>query len=270
MTVVPAGRFSMTRKMAMDGRKDDDPEGIRKTRPERGVDFPLPFALGTYPVTRREYEFFIEETRRRVEGGCHIQYNGVWVLDKTKDWQHPGFSQTESDPVVCVNWSDAQDYIQWLKEKTRASPYDDAPNPYRLPTYEEIEYAMRAGTTTLYYWGETPRRDKANFGKTKCVPCGPMREGGDRWLYTSPVGSFPANPWGLYDMAGNVWEWVDHCRADPKAQPHMECQLQVLHGGSWLTNPEYLQSGERSSALIQHRNNEIGFRVARTLSGSRP
>lgn len=270
VTVVPAGHFIMTRKGAGDGRKDDDPEGIRKTRPERAVDIPVPFGLGTYPVTRHEYGVFVRETRRPLGGGCHTQYRGVWVPDPTKDWQYPGFNQTEEDPVVCVSWYDALDYIRWLNEKVRAARYDDAPNPYRLPTWEEMEYATRAGTATIYYWGDIPRRDQANYGQTKCFPCGPMREGADRWLYTSPVGSFPANPWGLYDMAGNVWEWAEYCRADPHVVPPRVCRVQILHGGSWLTNPEYLQIGERSSAAMQHKNNGIGFRVARTLSASHP
>lgn len=270
VTVVPAGHFTMMRKAAYDGRKDDDPEGMRKIRPERPVDIPTPFGLGTYPVTRREYGIFVRETRRPVEMGCHTQYQNVWVLDAGKDWRHPGFAQTDQDPVVCVNWNDARDYVRWLNERARASRYDDTPEPYRLPKWEEIEYATRAGTATLYYWGDTPRRDEANYGQTKCLPCGPMQEGADRWLYTSPVGSFPSNPWGLYDMAGNVWEWVEYCRADPKTSPPKKCNYQYVHGGSWLTNPEYLQTGEVADVGVQHRNNETGFRVARTLSASHP
>ena len=270
MTIIPAGHFTMTRKKAGDGRKDDDPEGMRKTRAELEVDIPTPFSLGTYPVTRREYGTFVKETHRKVTKGCHTQYQGVWVLDATKDWQHPGFPQTEEDPVVCVSWNDAQDYIQWLNQKVREPPYDAVQNPYRIPTWEEIEYATRAGTTTAYYWGDTPRRDRANYGKDTCFPCGPMKEGSDHWLYTSPIGSFPANPWGLHDITGNVWQWAESCRNNLKASPPIECRYEVLHGGSWLTNPEYLQTGERSSVAIGHRNVEIGFRVARTLSTLKP
>jgi formylglycine-generating enzyme required for sulfatase activity len=270
MTELPAGHFTMTRKAAADGRKDDDPEGMRSVHPARSVDIPAPFALGTYPVTRREYGSFVAETHRPVHRGCHIQYGGVWVPNAGDNWEHPGFVQTQDDPVVCVSWLDAQDYVRWLNEKVRALSYDKTPNPYRLPTWEEMEYATRAGTATLYYWGNTPRRDAANYGKATCFPCGPMQEGADRWLYTSPVGSFPASPWGLYDMAGNVWEWAEACRADPRATPPTECHWQMLHGGSWLTNPEYLQTGERSWAVVQHKNNAIGFRVARTMTASRP
>jgi formylglycine-generating enzyme required for sulfatase activity len=130
---------------------------------------------------------------------------------------------------------------------------------YRLPTWEELEYATRAGTTTLYYWGDEPRRDRANYGTDRCLPCAPRTEGEDRWLYTSPVGSFPPNPWGLFDMAGNVWQWAYRC-------PLGRCRIEGLHGGSWLTNPEYLQTGEYSTANMEHRNYHIGFRVARNLN----
>lgn len=269
MTVVPAGHFTMARKRARDGRKDDDPEGALKTLPEREFDIAA-FALGTYPVTRREYATFVRGTRRAVQPGCHLQHEGVWILDPTKDWGHPGFSQTEQDPVVCVNWNDAQDYVRWLNAKERPFPYDDTPDPYRLPTWEEKEYATGAGATSLYYWGDVPRRDHANYGKATCFPCGPMREGADQWLYTSPIGSFPPNPWGLFDMAGNVWQWVESCRTYMRERPVSECHSRVIHGGSWLTNPEYLQTGERSGATIDHRDNEIGFRVARTLGPVRP
>lgn len=269
ITVIPAGHFTVTRKVAGDGRKDDDPEGLRKVRPEKEVDMPSAFGLGTYPVTRREYEAFVRDTRRTEWKGCYVQFQGVWVWDEANDWRHPGFAQTDLDPVVCVTRNDALDYVRWLNEKPRTpSTYDDAANPYRLPGWTEIEYATRAGTTTLYYWGDTARRDRANYGKANCLPCGPMKEGADRWLYTSPVGSFPPNPWGLYDMAGNVWQWVQVCR--PKPGGSGSCVAEVLHGGSWLTHPEYLKTGEYSSADPRHANNQIGFRVARSLSASHP
>jgi len=268
VTVIPAGHFTMTYKEASDGRKEDDPEGQRKTHPARPVDLPVPFGLGTYPVTRRQYGIFVRETHRAIEKGCHVRQQGVWVPDETLDWQHPGFSQTEEDPVVCVSWNDAQDYIHWLNEQARAAPYDAAPGPYRLPTWEELEYATRAGTSTLYYWGNAPRRDQANYGQASCLPCGPQQQGSDQWLNTSPVGSFPANPWGLYDMAGNVWQWMEGCHGDPNSRPPMTCPFQLLHGGSWLTSPEYLQTGARSYALLPHRNYEVGFRIARTLASA--
>jgi sulfatase modifying factor 1 len=267
MMVIAPGKFTMTRKSARDGRKDDDPEGVPKSRASREVVIGEAFALGIYPVTRQEFGAYARETHRVTEKGCHVQRDGVWMFEARNDWEHPGFLQTRRDPVTCVNWNDALGYIQWLNAKRR-SREKDGPNalPYRLPTWEEAEYAARGGTTTSYYWGEQPRRDKANYGIERCLPCGPKREGADRWLYTSPVGSFPPNPFGLYDMVGNAWQWIQRCQPDPNAHPSKECRSQALYGGSWLTNPEYLRTGEYSSADIWHRNNEIGFRVARTLN----
>jgi formylglycine-generating enzyme required for sulfatase activity len=267
MVVVQGGHFTMTRKRASDGRKDDDPEALPKSRPAREVEISHPFAIGVYPVTRQEFGIFAQETRRTVEKGCHVQKEGVWVFDQRKDWRHPGFAQTARDPVTCVNWNDAQEYVRWLNGKLHAAAQEnDSAGTYRLPTWEEIEYAAGGGIKTAYYWGAQAQRDKANYGSEKCLPCRPEKQGADRWLYTSPVGSFPPNPFGLYDLAGNVWQWAEKCRADPNATPPIKCQAEILHGGSWLTNPEYLRTGEYTYADIRHRNNQTGFRVARTLN----
>ena len=267
MTVIPAGRFTMTRKSATDGRRDDDPEGTPKTRPAREVTIGSAFAIGVYPVTVQEFDVFVRDTHRPVEQGCYVQNEGTWVFDASKDWSHPGFTQSPRHPVTCVSWNDAQDYVQWLNGKSQESASKSAGmGRYRLPTWEEIEYAAAAGTTTSYYWGDQPQRDKANYGRDRCLPCGPYAQGADRWLYTSPVGSFPPNAFGLYDMAGNVWQWAQRCQPDPGSMPPKVCRSQVLHGGSWLSNPEYLRTGEYSLADVRHRNYHIGFRVLRTLS----
>ena len=267
LMIIPSGRFTMTRKRARDGRKDDDPEGFSKTQPAREVIIDEAFAIGIYPVTRYEFSIFIRETHRAIEKGCHVQRDGVWILDDSKDWIDPGFAQTPRDPVTCVSWEDAQAYIQWLNGKIGGAARSDSDSgPYRAPTWEEAEYAAGAGAVTPYYWGQRADHDQANYGADKCLPCRPKRQGADRWLYTSPVGSFPPNAFGLYDMAGNVWQWAQRCRPDAKDSSPGVCRSQVLHGGSWLTNPEYLLTGEYSYADARHRNNEIGFRVAKTLA----
>lgn len=267
MIVIPAGHFTMTRKAAIDGRKDDDPEGAPKRQPAREVDIKNAFALGIYPVTREEFSVFVRETHRTIEPGCYVQKDGVWILDESKNWIHPGFVQTDRHPVTCVSWNDAQEYVQWLNRKQHDSP-QKIPNSglYRLPTWEEIEYATGSGTTTPYYWGDQPQRDKANYGAEQCLPCSPKKEGADHWLYTSPVGSFPPNGFGLYDTAGNIHQWFQRCQPDSSATPPKVCRSQGLHGGSWLTDPEYLRTGHFSTADVRHRNNHIGFRVARPLS----
>ena len=268
MIVIPAGHFTMTRKSASDGRRDDDPEGARKRRPAREVDIVNAFAMSIYPVTRLQFGVFVHETHWTVKRkGCHVQRQGVWVFDERRAGGIPGFAQTARDPVTCVSWGDAQAYLQWLNAKRRDSALGGAnAEAYRLPAWEEIEYAASGGTTTLYYWGSQPRRDKANYGAEQCLPCGPKKEGADRWDYTSPVGSFPPNAFGLYDMAGNVWQWAERCSPDPNTAVAKDCRTEVLHGGSWLTNPEYLRTGEYNYADTRHRNYHIGFRVVRTLN----
>ncbi len=261
MTVIPPGHFTMTRKRPRDGRKDDDPEGVPKGLPAREVNIERAFAMGIYPVTRREFSVFVRETHRVVEAGCYVQNGGVWVLDEHEGWSDPGYTQTPRDPVTCVSWNDARDYSQWLNQKERGVAHRVGSSVvYRLPTWEEIEYAAGAGSASLYYWGDQPQRSRANYGAERCLPCRPQKQGADRWLYTSPVGSFPPNAFGLHDMAGNVWQWAQRCGPEGP-----QCSSQALHGGSWLTNPEYLSTGEYGLADPRHRNYQIGFRVAATL-----
>jgi formylglycine-generating enzyme required for sulfatase activity len=111
MVVIPSGEFTMTRKLAADGRKYDDPEGVPKSAPARDVKIEAPFAIGVFDVTRDEFDAFVSETHRLTEKGCYQWIRGVWRDDKTKSWRYPGFRQTGRDPVVCVNWQDAQAYV---------------------------------------------------------------------------------------------------------------------------------------------------------------
>lgn len=153
-------------------------------------------------------------------------------------------------PVMRVSWNDAQEYVGWLSEKTGER--------YRLPSEAEWEYAARAGTTTRYAFGDEIAEAQANFGTDK----------------TTGVGSYPANSWGLHDMHGNVWEWVEDCSrgnydsapTDGTAWLQGDCSARVLRGGSWGSKPEGLRSASRYYGFRpDFRNGIIGFRVARTL-----
>ena len=160
-------------------------------------------------------------------------------------------------PVVNVSWEDAQSYVSWLSRQTGEE--------YRLPTEAEWEYAARAGTTTKYSWGDEIGQNRAN-----CEGCG------SRWdaSETAPVGSFPANAWGLHDMHGNVWEWVQDCwngsyagaPVDGGAWLSGDCSERVLRGGSWGVNPGVLRAAYRLRDPSGVRVVSIGFRVARTLT----
>jgi formylglycine-generating enzyme required for sulfatase activity len=136
--------------------------------------------------------------------------------------------------------------------------------PYRLLTEAEWEYAARAGTTTVYYWGDEIGKENA-----KCNGCDSQYDGG-----TSPVGSFKPNAFGLYDMAGNVWQWVEDCYhggydeapTDGSAWITGDCGRRVVRGGSWFNYPVALRSAFRYGHVTDYRLSFLGFRVGRTLT----
>jgi formylglycine-generating enzyme required for sulfatase activity len=152
-------------------------------------------------------------------------------------------------PVINVSWNDAKEYVAWLSKKTAKT--------YRLLTEAEWEYAARATTTTRYFWGDTFSNARANNDKGKTVP----------------VGQYEANAWGLHDMHGNVWEWVEDCYGayKPDAQGATavatgDCSLRVNRGGSWLGDPDGLRSAVRGGFATGFRGGNLGFRVGRTLT----
>ncbi len=196
------------------------------------------FALGVYEVTFEEYERFARATGR----------------DRPNDrgWGRGG------RPVINVSWEDATAYAAWLSA--------EAGEEYRLPSEAEWEYGARAGSTTRYSWGDDIGRNRAN-----CPGCGSRWDGDE----TAPVGSFAANAWGLHDMHGNVWEWVEDCWHENYVRAPRDgsawttggnCSRRVLRGGSWLNNPRDLRSALRGRSATALRDGDVGFRVARTLN----
>lgn len=159
-------------------------------------------------------------------------------------------------PVINVLWSDAQLYVAWLNKMTGKT--------YRLLSEAEWEYAARAGKTTPYYWGNDIGTNNAN-----CNDCG------SKWdaKAPAPVGSFKPNPFGLYDMAGNVYQWVEDCYhknyvgapSDNSPWITSDCKYRVVRGGSWLSDSRYLRAAYRNGYTPDYRHDSLGFRVARTL-----
>jgi formylglycine-generating enzyme required for sulfatase activity len=256
MVVVPAGKFVMGSPVAEPGRFDDE-------SPQHAVSVPT-FAIGKYDVTRGQWSTFVKETKRPEEPGCAYAPPGA-------TWSKPGFEQKDDHPVVCITWPDAKAYAAWLSKKTGKL--------YRLPSEAEWEYAARAGTKTAYPWGPKAFHDFANYGSDEC--CGPLMSGRDRWNFTSPVGSFKANAFGLFDMHGNVFQWVEDCHTDsyenaprdgsafsPKA-----CAQRVARGGVYGDRPEVMRSAARNFApppddsmtIAHYRSSGFGLRVARAL-----
>jgi len=186
---------------------------------------------------------------------------GQWKAMMGSNPSH--FSTCGDDcPVEQVSWNDAQSYVQKLSQQTGKS--------YRLPTEAEWEYAVRARSTTNYPWGDTASHEYANYG-TDSVG---LALGRDRWENTAPVGQFSANAFGLYDMSGNVWEWVeDVWQSDYSGAPTdgsawtsgVDQSHRVLRGGSWNSNRGSLRSAYRSGSKPDNRVSVSGFRIARTL-----
>ena len=195
------------------------------------------FELGKYEVTFDEYDRFTAATGRK----------------RAADM---GWGRGHR-PVINVTWEDAVAYTQWLSQQTGGQ--------YRLPTEAEWEYAARAGSVTAYIWRDGPYPNKANCGDY----CG--SQWGDRG--TAPVGSFAPNRWGLHDMHGNVWEWVQDCwnrnyrgaPADGTARESGDCSRRVMRGGSWTDDSRHVRSASRYWYSNWIRSNITGFRVARTI-----
>ena len=246
MAELPRGEFMMGSPDSENGRGSD--EG-----PQRLVKIDYGFAVGKYEVTFAEWD-----ACRRDNNACPPADDQGWGRDKR--------------PVINVSWDDAQHYIAWLNRK--AGLGSAAKDRYRLLSEAEWEYAARAGTTAAYWWGDSASHEQANYGKDVC--CGGLVLGRDQWVYTAPVGSFPANPWRLHDMQGNVWEWTQDCyHGSYSGAPDdgsawdggTNCDGgRVLRGGSWNLDPLNLRSADRFRGGTGDRDNDIGFRLARTLT----
>ena len=264
MVVVPAGNFTMGSSasekswVVSQGAKL---EWVSDESPQHPVAL-RSFALGKYDVTRGEYAAFVRETRYPAGEGCYDNGNPNSSRRAGASWQHPGFSQTERDPVTCVSWQDARAYISFLNGKLRRAGSTSADGPYRLPSESDWEYAARAGTITRFWWGDDDG-DAAGHAWYK----------GNSGGQTHPVGLKPANPFGLYDMVGDVWQWTEDCYADSyvnaptdgsAAEAGDACR-RVDRGGSWFYPAWLLRPATRERNPSGYRDAVMGFRLARTL-----
>ena len=252
MVSIPGGTFRMG---------DLSGEGALAELPAHSVTVPA-FRLGKYEVTVGQFRRFVEATGYRTDAerdtggaaGCDTYTGDSWDWTAGRSWRNPGFSAGDDHPVTCVNWNDAQAYVEWLSAETGGH--------YRLPTEAEWEYAARAKSTTKYNWGNDIGSNRAN-----CDGCG------SRWddEQTAPVGSFPANAWGLHDIHGNVWEWVQDCGnigyydgapSDGSAWESGDCDYRRLRGGGWYNDARHLRSAYSYGGLRAYRSHSVGFRLA--------
>jgi formylglycine-generating enzyme required for sulfatase activity len=205
--------------------------------PQRSVAIVKPFAVSKFHVTFADWDACVS-----VEGCPQIGDGGFGRGTR---------------PVINVSWDEAQQYTAWFSKMTG--------RPYRLLTEAEWEYAARAGSTTAYVWG-----DEIGKGNTNCGSCGSQWDSRE----TSPVGSFAPNGFGLYDMAGDVWQWVQDCYhdnyngapTDGSAWAVADCSRRAVRGGSWLNAPPLLRSASRNGNSTGSRIDYIGFRLGRTLT----
>ena len=254
----------------LQGPLPDDPDrppwlSVDDEFPVREVRFDRPFALAQTPVTVSQFAAFVDATGHDPADDCASFTADGLVPRDGASWQSPPFPQSGAHPVTCVSWEDASAYADWLARLTG--------QPYRLPSEAEWEYAARAGAETPHPAGKEIDPDSANFG---LGPAGGRVAGPDRWEYTSPVGSFPANAFGLKDMQGNVLEWVADCYAtsyagapdDGRARTEEfggDCRYAMLRGGSWSSAAFVLRLSNRDANARDARLDQYGFRVARDL-----
>jgi formylglycine-generating enzyme required for sulfatase activity len=240
MVVVPNGKVLV-------GATKDDPDRQPNETPQKPIVFAKPFAVSRSEVTRKEFAAFIQATNYAPSKVCSINDRRV-----SADWKTPGIEQGERHPVVCVSWQDAKAYVGWLRSSTR--------RPYRLMSESEWEYVAHAGTMTPYWFGAKVDEARANYAKS--------RRG------TMATGEGTANPFGLFDVHGNVWEIVDDCYGpDPSYMPGDgrpanllgDCGQRVVKGGGWDSRAEQLRVAFRSTAGEQAASNTLGFRIARDL-----
>jgi formylglycine-generating enzyme required for sulfatase activity len=271
MVLLPAGAFSMGSPDPEAGRDAD--EG-----PQHGVTIARPFSVGRFEVTRGQFAAFVAASGHQAQGGNCWYWNSAESKyrndDPAKTWRNPGYAQTDTHPVVCVSWSDAKAYANWLSGRTGKT--------YRLLSEAEWEYAARAGAGSSRPWGDDPNlacrhaniRDQA-FKRS--VPAGEGRQWSglhgcdDNSAYTADVGSYQRNAFGLHDMIGNVWEWTEDCAnasyagapGDASAWLSGDCAARMVRGGSWYSDVRYARSTNRNQEGIGGRNWNLGFRLAR-------
>ena len=294
LTLIPPGEFKMgsgesaeetatffRKNYAFDflPRPQDAFEG---EHPQHRVRITKPFYLGTYHVTRGQFRQFINDSgyKTDAENGFEPGAKGwnpakqMLALNKDYSWRNAGFEQTDEHPVVNLSWRDAVAFCKWVSHKEGKT--------YRLPTEAEWEYACRAGTTTRYYSGDDPETlakvanvadatFKARFPGFNLTMT--TIKASDGYVFTSPVGKFKPNAFGLYDMLGNAWQLCADCydsdyyRNSPTDDPKGPDNgfYRVCRGGSWFSGPEVACSAVRGLIAPSVGDYNTGFRVVREV-----
>jgi formylglycine-generating enzyme required for sulfatase activity len=243
LRLIPAGKFLM-------GSPQTEMERLPPEGPQHEVTLTRPFYLGVYPVTQEEY--------RRLMG-----LNPSWFSAEGGGKDRVAEMDTSRFPVEEVTWNDT---VAFCDRLSALAAEKKAGRVYRLPTEAEWEYACRAGTRTAFWWGDSASSRQANFNGN--FPCSGAAKG-PYLERTCRVGSYRANPWGLYDMHGNVWQWCadwfgeksygQEGNTDPEGPK--DGKLRVLRGGSWVSYGKNCRAANRHWLAPGDRDGYSGFRV---------
>lgn len=273
MIVVPAGEYLM-------GAPDDDDTAHKSERPQRRVIVKRGFAIAQHETTVDQFKLFIDDTGYRTDAEnagksrVYDEKTGTLIEKERVNWRHDYHGEnSDSDmPVLHVSWNDASAYAAWLSQSTERT--------YRLPTEAEFEYVLRSGSQSLYWWGNgapdnvvanlTGDRDKSDSRRRWTDAFNRYR---DNFWGPAPVKSFISNPFGVFDMGGNVSEWVEDCwhssyslaPTDTSAWVNPGCSRRMIRGASWSSDPKQARSSARVSAAPTSVFSRVGFRVVRDL-----
>jgi sulfatase modifying factor 1 len=264
---IPAGKFMMGSPKTEVGRDNDEIQ--------HEVTISKPFYIGTTHVTVDQFAVFILDSGYKTDAekgggssGLEVR-EGKHAFKRSADisWRKPSFNQHGNHPVVQVSWNDAQAFCNWLSKKSGKM--------IALPTEAQWEYACRAGTKTAYPWGDDPDggngwENCSDQSLKKMLPnelTWKFFAWDDGFAFTSPVGSFKANAFGLYDMIGNAMQWcqdgsgryTDGAVTDPTGA--VDGNIRVLRGGSWRSNPANCRSARRGGSMPAGRDDNFGFRI---------
>jgi sulfatase modifying factor 1 len=305
MIVIPPGEFLMGSPVSEALANGLTEAETANERPQRMIRFEHPFAFGKFEVTRAQYAAFVEDSGYKGGDSCRGLHDATMSHEETervsgpvhhvpiagRSWRDPGFPQGDDEPVVCVSWTDAQEYVAWLSSKSGRR--------YRLPSEAEWEYVARAGTSTARFWGDDPN-SACGYGNFRDVTLAEfygipeqapeMFENTffhctDGHVWTAPVGSGRPNPFGVYDILGNAAEWVEDCYTssysdgptDGSAYRIETCDRRIVRGGTWGSIPRDVRSAARALFIgdgtprayglpADDRDDHWGIRVACDLS----
>jgi formylglycine-generating enzyme required for sulfatase activity len=261
MVAIPAGKFLMGSPASEPGRFDSEgPQHVVQVKA---------FALGKYDITSKQFLGFLAATNYQ-PAPCNKTLNLGWHSGGRGLAYTPSENEPPDWPAVCLDHKDAQAFVAWLNTqvKTEHPALANRAGPYRLPSEAEWEYAARAGTATARWWGDAIGTSDAN-----CNGCG--SEWDNRVL--APVNAFKPNPFGLYGLLGNAWEWTADCwhpsyvdaPKDASAWASGDCTKHVIRGGAWNNVPIFIRSASRNGAANSGGEYDYsslaGFRVARDL-----